>query len=398
MKNATTLLLCLATLLPDARAQVLTWERDNLAVGEVDRIVITDAGALFAVTGAGLYRSTNKGESWQQVHEAYIYGPLELPNGDLLAADYFNVLKSSDGGDTWETLQEREVRSFHTDGTRLFAGGGWGELWLVSNDLQTWTVLNQAVLDDGHLQMVPLIYARGDLLVYEHALSGLWISRDGGSTWGLQPYYTAPSFLCPVGDEAYLTHDFGTYTGIAGTRDFETFTKVSNIPTSFPSAGVFRQNLFVLGALEGPWVSVDFGATWTLSADGLSDALIHSLAVDDEGYVYAGTHAGIQRSKTPLLSLSVEPAVPAPRFDLQVPSPDPFRTRTTFVATIDQPQHLRFEVFNQVGQRIRVLVDGILPTGSYRLDFDGTGLPTGPYFLRAVGEDATVVRSALLVR
>ena len=53
MKRVTAILLCLAALSLESRAQVVEWEQDNLAAGEVDNIVITNAGALFAVTGAG---------------------------------------------------------------------------------------------------------------------------------------------------------------------------------------------------------------------------------------------------------------------------------------------------------------------------------------------------------
>lgn len=394
------LLICLAAPDADLCAQLIQWEPDNLASGQVSEIRITEAGTVFVVTGAGLFRSTNQAQNWQQVYPEYVYGPVELPGGDLLASEYFNLLISSDGGATWRKGEEREVRSFFRDGDRVFAGGAWGELWLVGDGGQPWTLLNQPVLDQGLLSTVAEIYARGDVLVYKLELVGLMISRDGGATWEIRRYYTPPPYICAVGDLAYLEHHFEGEAGndIASTADFLEFTKVSDNPVYLPSAGVFRDNVFAVGALVGPYVSLDGGVTWTLSADGLSDVLIYALAIDPHGYLYAGTYRGVQRSTLPLVPTPVERLEEDEGFTLKAVAPDPFQTQTTFTLLIDRHQHVHLALFNVAGQCVRVLGDAVVPRGEHRLTFDARGLAAGTYFVRAVGDRAIRVQRLTLIR
>jgi hypothetical protein len=198
----------------------------------------------------------------------------------------------------------------------------------------------------------------------------------------------------------YLEHQFEGQTGhvIASTTDFLHFTKVSNNPTYLPNAGVFRENLFAVGGLEGPYVSVDHGKSWTLSTQGLADVLIYALMVDPDGYLYAGTYRGVQRSTKALVSTATDRPDGNLLFNLETPIPNPFRTHTALSLTIDCPQHVHLALYNGVGQCVRVLGDAFLPPGTHDVNLDAAGLCTGTYFLRAEEERVTRIQYLLLIR
>jgi hypothetical protein len=65
---------------------------------------------------------------------------------------------------------------------------------------------------------------------------------------------------------------------------------------------------------------------------------------------------------------------------------------------VDIGQHVRVGVYDLLGRRVALLFEGVLEGGQrLRLTFDGGGLPSGVYLLRAEGERfADVQRITLL--
>lgn len=83
--------------------------------------------------------------------------------------------------------------------------------------------------------------------------------------------------------------------------------------------------------------------------------------------------------------------------------PNPFNPSTRIDFTLDIATHVKLEVFNLLGQRVRTLVDEYLPAGQYRADFDaktneGASLPSGLYFYRLGGDDFHETRKMVLMR
>jgi hypothetical protein len=55
-------------------------------------------------------------------------------------------------------------------------------------------------------------------------------------------------------------------------------------------------------------------------------------------------------------------------------------------------------VYNVNGQKVRELVNGFKPAGSYTATFDGTGLASGIYFYKIKAGEFTDVKRMLLVK
>lgn len=59
---------------------------------------------------------------------------------------------------------------------------------------------------------------------------------------------------------------------------------------------------------------------------------------------------------------------------------------------------VRIELFDAVGRRVALLVDGVQPDGEQRTSFDTSSLASGTYYVRFTGGDATVSRPVSVVR
>lgn len=80
-------------------------------------------------------------------------------------------------------------------------------------------------------------------------------------------------------------------------------------------------------------------------------------------------------------------------------SPNPARGAATFELAVREQQHVTVLAYDVLGRRIATLYDGAMPANrTERIRLDGRHLPSGLYFLRAVGEGFAVTRRVTLVR
>jgi PKD repeat protein len=83
--------------------------------------------------------------------------------------------------------------------------------------------------------------------------------------------------------------------------------------------------------------------------------------------------------------------------------PNPFNPVTTIDFTIPRECHVTLEVYNVLGQTVKMLVDETLPSGYGSVTWDGTDgngnpVPSGVYFYRMTADEFSKVRKMLLIR
>ena len=75
--------------------------------------------------------------------------------------------------------------------------------------------------------------------------------------------------------------------------------------------------------------------------------------------------------------------------------PNPFNDRAQINYVIDKPAQIRLEAFDLKGRLITVLARGYYAPGEYFVNFDGSELSSGVYFIRL--ESGNSVRTAKMV-
>jgi hypothetical protein len=87
------------------------------------------------------------------------------------------------------------------------------------------------------------------------------------------------------------------------------------------------------------------------------------------------------------------------RFGLSQNYPNPFNPLTTIDLTTKGSDRVTLEVYNILGQKVAVLMDGVVGDGIHRVRFDASHLPSGIYLARLTGErSAPLVRRMLLLK
>ena len=114
-----------------------------------------------------------------------------------------------------------------------------------------------------------------------------------------------------------------------------------------------------------------------------------------------GPYAVVDLSAIPSLYAEIAdgPSDGPRRFTLGPASPNPFRSNTRLTLTVDATQRLTVAVFDALGRRVAMLVDGNVAPGAYPLTFEARDLPAGLYVIRVTdGQGGTATRAVALSR
>jgi len=77
---------------------------------------------------------------------------------------------------------------------------------------------------------------------------------------------------------------------------------------------------------------------------------------------------------------------------------NPFNPTTNIKFDIPKSTHVKIIIYNAVGQEVAALVNEKLNTGSYEVDWNASGYPSGVYFYKLVTNDFVSVKKMILVK
>jgi len=78
--------------------------------------------------------------------------------------------------------------------------------------------------------------------------------------------------------------------------------------------------------------------------------------------------------------------------------PNPFNPSTYIAFVLPKDEHVNLEVFDMLGNSVKVLVDGNHRAGTYNIFFDGEGLASGVYFYKLTAGSFTETKKMMLMK
>jgi photosystem II stability/assembly factor-like uncharacterized protein len=249
--------------------------------GGVSGVVVnrTNGAVTMKIVGLGLWRSSDKGQTWARIDDNVISGRDETAWATSLNQNAPNHLASFslDGSAGW-TIDGLHWRSFTTLGRNWDYGSiDWtapkpqtiiaakhettppGEIYVSENGGESWTRLTVHLSADrnrismvGALGPKTVIYSNGD---------GIYRSTDSGLSWTkVSP--VNPQTRVPVLFQG--AHYLGATNGLIVTRDRGLSWRLQGAPVNLwqgPFFGQTEREIIVIG-MEGIFVTRDAGETW----------------------------------------------------------------------------------------------------------------------------------------
>jgi photosystem II stability/assembly factor-like uncharacterized protein len=344
-----------------------TWQTINngLSYTGVKALAENSKGYLFASTfsndSGGIFRSTNKGESWERVLPSNTenISIATGPNDEIVAvgADgYYNFIKiSTDDGLNWNDI------SYGTGGAYSVAINSAGDIFVTRNG-----GLDRKLANDTVWTNCPGassgIYAAIHIASNGYIYTDYTRSTDNGETWTTN---NNPTFITSYAENS-LGHLF--------------------IGTSNLGQGVYRSTDYA----ETPWEQIN---------TGLPIMDIHSVGVDDQDYLYAGSW-GMSMFKTTTSTItSVENNKFKPTsFYLEQNYPNPFNNTTIIRYSIPKEGIVTIRIYNILGEEVTTLVNEQKEAGNYQATFNSDQFTSGVYFYQIKAGEFTQTKKMILLK
>ena len=254
--------------------QKLIFSREpGLNITSTYAVIVTSRGDVLAyVSGHGVMRSRDRGETWRRVGlTQYVHAFIETKSGSILAGTEDGIFRSSDDGESWN---ERSI--------------GLSERMA------------------GLIQFrIPALAAAADGTVYAATWEGdIFRSTDDGDRWRPLGEYRGgyPSrALVALRNGDVLAGGSRLARWDAAARSWHVIQRSMDPRTAEIRALVQNERGVVFAATNGDGVlaSFDGGNTWQSANEGLTTKQVLTLAVDAQGRLFAGTpFSGVFRASS----------------------------------------------------------------------------------------------------
>ena len=169
---------------------------------------------------------------------------------------------------------------------------------------------------------------------------------------------------------------------------------LTNAGSAFLYSGAAGGLLFQKNGLAGEQLGYSVAVAGDVSGDGKADFLIGVPYADPAGNFDAGSALVYSMVATDVPGGSRNRPT---EFQLSQNYPNPFNPTTTIRYYLPKAQKVTLEIFNLLGQHLKVLVDGDEAAGEHSLTWDGTdekgvALPSGIYFYRLRGKELSEMK------
>ena len=292
---------------PQVRADVNSgWIQTNGPYGgEVRALYAAPKGVLLAGTwGAGIFRSTDRGNSWTPVNaglayepgEGFVYVEVFAQKGEVLyVGTQGGLYASTDGGNRWDhvsNFQKREsISGIVVIGDRIYVGTLNTGVWYSDDDGGSWLQVNDGF---GPKSVRALSSIGTTLIAGGHRLFRKRANEDALTAINDDFFVKRVESLTVIDDLLYV----GAYTNegelFKSKDEGDSLTHITPEKMKNPirALAVFGATVYAGTYGSGVFRSDDSGDSWTTVNEGLTDQKVCALLAVNEDIVFAGTAEG----------------------------------------------------------------------------------------------------------
>jgi photosystem II stability/assembly factor-like uncharacterized protein len=365
-----------------------------------------------------IVHTTNKGLEWlrQNSNVSVILMDIFFHDSQIgwAVGDSGTILFTSDGGNIWE-IKESTVTTLLRK--VKFADAQHG--MIVGNEFTL------AGTEDGGVTWQGVSYGYRDIysLVYTQywnwmffverwhgaKIATIFRTTNNGMTWDttltspgmplpndvyahVEPFiFYLYSAACKNGFMLTSTDEGNSWRVGGGLAD----TTIDFLGTTYDSVSIKQWGVGSSGNIVS---SIDTGKTWTTIQSGVNVDLYDIIFPCEKVGWAIGDSGVILRYDNPTIVNDPSPEEMLPNFFVLDPYPNPFNSQITIEFKIPQEEKVIIEVYNLLGQKVRMLLNEETERGNHKINFDATGLPSGIYFCRLSAGRNSIIKKMVLAK
>lgn len=428
-----------------------TWQQTSSTPegsGVTELIVRQSNGHIFVTTGSfnwpngdtgGVRRSTNNGNSWDNVFDAFVGRTIiDGTDGNLYASIWpfplnEGLYRSTNNGTNWNLLTTVQsgnnifsiTINTTTSPNTIFAGTRQGVLRSTNNGT-SFAYSNSGIPSNSWVRDLE---ADSGGYVAAATTNGLFISTNNGNSWSQSSGFAAGDTIVKIIIDYDITTRNGNTRLLAGSDDGNLYESFRNAKyTTAVLLAVFdgefsglyiayleTQNQKVHGVSHFPKnnqgggfnVSTNNGTNWTQNNNGLPNSNTSALSavpIPGAGIRY---HTGLfdnmnGGAKVYYLDYDVNikqisSQVPE-KYKLHQNYPNPFNPSTRIRFDLTSTGLTTLKIYNTLGKEVATLLNIKLTAGTYEYEWSAKGLSNGVYFYRLVTDNFVEVKKMVLVK
>ena len=361
-------------------------------------------GTLYTGRAEVLWRSRDRGTTWDLIPTPATGTPYALASGTLLMGNFFGTHRSTDGGATWQAVDiSLEAFAEAPDGTLyglsidnplvpitrgIYRSADDGATWSRIGREPAFTFLLAADADG-------ILYLSTDKGLYQLTPSDTF-TQLGLENSGITSMAFGPPGQLFAGIGATRLPD-GSFGGRVFRSDDSgaTWTDILNHPEQLAGM-VYAEGTLYVRAFDGVLTTDDDGLTWDLSGSEIfAQSQGSALVLGGDGYLYMPDRTWLWRTQMPVAtsafaegaSLAVEPNYP-----------NPFAAQTTFTFALREASEVTLTAYDMLGRQVEIIAAGFYQTGQHRIGWDASGLANGVYFCRLQTPTGVHIQQVVLAR
>jgi hypothetical protein len=419
----------LVLVISSGAAHAQYWLPDTTGLsGPISSLAIDANGYIFAGKVSnyqpdGVYRSTDHGASWNLMNNSTSEFPLGPvyginykginPSGDIFVGGSYEY-RSTDEGQSWQQIRlepllgtDPPVLAFTalnvgtTGKCNLFIATGSTGLYVSENNGSTWG-------DIGNLydsSFATYVAATPWGAIFQASASGLEIGNSGnGESFdstipgtpmlrqGIQIASNTTGLIVAGGTGGlFFTLDTGKYWAQINTQGF-VLNSTNYILAVAENGDVYAGINSTNGTQGGIIVSKDTGRTWQDIHAGLKTDTINALSFNSIGELFAATDNGVYTYNPTGSGVKTNMGGASASLTLEQNSPNPFTSNTTIRFTVPAFGPVSLRVFDATGREVGSIVSGAYEVGTYSTTFNADDLPDGAYYYRLEADGQTAAR------
>lgn len=385
---------------------------------------------LVAAYNGTVARTTDGGVTWNIISTIVGTSPWDMHMVDSLYAWVSGtgerIFRTTDGGFTW--TQQLAVGGLGTYGISFIdrnigvAGGTGGNTYYTTNGGETWS---PAVTPPGntvwgiHIAPSPVF---GSVAMTACASGYVYISKDGGRNWTVEPRFTISTM-----DDVWMT-DAANAWFVGNSGLVLKYTEPANIPVELASFSAFVSGTNVtLKWTTGSEINnsgfdverlkvksqnsndVDWERIGFVEGRGTTTEPVSYSFVDNNltsgTYQYRIKQIDFDGTfKYYNLPEAIEIGLPN-NFELAQNYPNPFNPTTiisynipSVISTEGRNLRVQLKVYDILGNEVATLVDGFKEAGYHSVEFNAATLASGVYFYKLQAGSFTETKKMILIR